>query len=121
MLSTFAKINVQKEFSKMFRSIIYNYTFALNYNDMLTKEFTFLHEKQPAIHVEVLAEIEYHVGRFKKEDSIKVVGEITDNEVNVYEISDKILINEFYWKFKDEIEEEREEWHAEYNSKLKDF
>lgn len=88
---------------------------------MISKEFEFLHEVKPDIFIWLMAEVEFHVGRFKREDSIKVLGEITDMEANVYEIKDSILINEFYWKFKDEVEEERKEVLAEVTSKLRDF
>lgn len=76
---------------------------------MITHELEFLHEIRPEEHIWLTAEIEFGVGRFKREDTIKVIGEITDREANVYEIEDSVLINEFYWKYKDEIEMEREE------------
>lgn len=76
---------------------------------MISKELFFIHEVKPDYHIELMAEIEFYVGRFKREDSIKVIGEITDKEANVYELKDAILLNEFYWKFKGEIEEERKE------------
>lgn len=85
---------------------------------MISKELFFLHEVKENCHIELMAEIEFYVGRFKREDSIKVIGEITDKEANVYELKDAILLNEFYWKFKDEIEDERLELLNEPKSRL---
>ena len=88
---------------------------------MITHEIQFLHEVKENHHIWLHADVEFYVGLWKRMDSVKVIGEITDDEANVYEIPDKIIINEFYWKYKDEIEEERESEIAFETGKLKDF
>lgn len=75
---------------------------------MVSKEFQFIHEGKL-----VMAEIDFYPGLTASLDTIEVLGEITDEEETVYEISDKVLIKVFRDKFFREVEEERNELIAE--------
>jgi len=88
---------------------------------MVTHEINFLYEVKENHHIWLNAEIEYNVALIAKQDSAKTIGEITDDEANVYELPEKILVSEFYRQYKDEIEEERESEIAFETGKLKDF
>ena len=88
---------------------------------MITKEINFLHEQKENHFIWLSCEMEYSAGLTPKLDTWAVIGEITDNEANVYEINEKVIAKEFQYQFADEINEEREELHGELTSKLQDF
>jgi hypothetical protein len=84
--------------------------------NVITKELTFFYEGQV-----LSAEVEYTVDLNPNHDGAKVVGEITNNEGDVFEVKDRIICAEFHARFWDLVEDIRRELVIERGSKLRDF
>lgn len=83
---------------------------------MLTKQFEFPYNRQM-----LMCEVEFTTAINPDEDGVVVIGEISNNEGEVFEIPNRIIVAEFKSRFWDEIEDERQELVYEKSSKLSDF
>lgn len=85
-------------------------------SNILTREFFFFHDGQ-----NVSCEAEYIVDLNPDRDGVKVIGEITNDGGEVFEIKDKVVCAQMRSKFWDDIEDIRRELVWEKSSKLRDF
>lgn len=83
---------------------------------MLAKQFEFPYNRQM-----LMCEVEFTTAINPDEDGVVVIGEISNNEGDVFEVPNKTIMAEFKNRFWDEIEDERQELVYEKSSKLSDF